>query len=435
MAATPSFLHSDRALARLARPLVRFSHIEAAGGIVLVVATVAALVWANSPWKASYTSFWATEINLRIGSYRFTEDLAHLVNDALMAVFFFVVGLEIKHELVAGELRDRRAVALPAVAALGGMVVPAAIYAAINTGGEGSAGWGIPMATDIAFTLGVVALLGARVPAPLKVFVLALAIVDDLGAIIVIAIVYTADLEPGFLVVAAAIAAAVAVMRRVRVVTTPLYVLGGLALWLAVYESGVHPTIAGVVMGLLAPARPLQPELEAERIVDALEGRADVEVSEVRATATAIRDSVSVCERLLDALHPWTSYGIVPVFALANAGIVLSADAFTEPSAVLVGVVAGLVVGKLVGVAGFSWLAVRLGLARLPDGVRWGQLVGVAALTGIGFTVALFITGLAFTGAAATGLADSAKLGILLASVLSAIVGAAVLLRTGPSPD
>ncbi|MBA3309052.1 MAG: Na+/H+ antiporter NhaA [Nocardioidaceae bacterium] len=423
--ARPSFLESDRALARATQPFARFLRIEAAGGILLVAATIAALVWANSPWQASYESFWSTNVQLEFGSYVFEEDLAHLVNDLLMALFFFVVGMEIKRELVVGELRDRRAVALPAMAALGGMIVPASIYLAINAGGDGADGWGIPMATDIAFALGVLALLGSRVPGSVKVLLLTLAIVDDIGAIVVIAVFYTDDLNAGLLLVGLALAVLVAVMHRVDVIYPPLLVIAGLVLWLAVYESGVHATIAGVIMGLLTPARPLQTELEAEEIVDVLEGRPDLCADDVRVTSTLIKGSVSACDRLIESLHPWTSYVIVPIFALANAGIILSADAISSPSAVLTGVGVALVVGKLAGVVGFSWLAVRLGLARLPAGTRWGHVIGIGAVAGIGFTVSLFITGLAFESDA---LQDDAKIGTLVASIVAAAVGALILI-------
>ncbi len=427
----PGFLQSDFRLARMARPITRFLDVEAAGGILLVVATLAALVWANSPWNASYESFWSTSLDLDVGPYHFHEDLLHWVNDGLMALFFFVVGLEIKRELVTGELRDRRAVVLPALAALGGMAVPALIYVAFNLGGDALAGWGIPMATDIAFALGVVALLGSRVPSPLKVFLLTLAIVDDIGAIVVIAVFYTDDLEPEFLLAAAAVAALVAVMRRVHVLYSPVYVAAGIALWLAIYESGVHATIAGVVMGMLTPARPRQSSIEAEAIVDTLEGRPELCADDVRDISAAIRDSVSVCDRLIDALHPWTSYVIVPVFALANAGFELSSDSLRDPSTVVLGVAAGLVVGKLLGVAGFTWLAVRLGIARLPGDVRWRQVVGIAALAGIGFTVSLFITALAFDDPAHQ---DDAKIAILGASVAAALLGTAIVwIRAEPS--
>ena len=427
--ATPTFLQSDRRVARVAQPLVRFLNIEAAGGILLVVATVIALVWANSPWRDSYTSFWSTTIGVDVGSYRFEEDLAHVVNDLLMALFFFVVGMEIKRELVVGELRDRRAVALPAMAALGGMLVPAAIYLAFNASGDGARGWGIPMATDIAFALGVVAILGHRVPPAVKVLLLTLAIVDDIGAIAVIAIFYSDGLRPSLLIAAVAVTGLVAMMHRVRIGYPPIIVLTGLALWLVVYESGVHATIAGVVLGLLTPARPMQTDLEADQIVDVLENRDDLQVDEVRATARLIGASVSACDRLIDALHPWTSYVIVPVFALANAGIALSGDAIANPSSILVGVTVALVAGKLIGITSFSWFAVRLGFARLPAGARWSHIAGVGAVAGIGFTVSLFITGLAFDTDA---LQADAKIGILAASILAAVIGSIIFALAKP---
>ncbi len=424
----PSFIQSDRTLAvRVARPIARFLHIEAAGGLLLVVATTVALVWANSPWAASYRSFWRTTIGLQIGPYRFQEDLGHWVNDALMAVFFFVVGLEIKREAVSGELRDRRAIALPALAAFGGMVVPAVIYLAFNAGGDGSAGWGIPMATDIAFALGVVALLGRRVPAPLKIFLLTLAIVDDIGAITVIAVFYSDALQPKYLLAAAGIVIVVFVLGRWRVVYPPLYLAAAVALWLAVYESGVHATIAGVIMGLLIPAVPFQPDLDPQAVVDHLENQPELSADSARAAARTISQSASIGDRLIDLLHPWTSYVIVPIFALANAGIVLTGASFTHPSPVLIGVAVALVAGKLAGVTAFTWLAVRLRLATLPDGATWRHVTGVAALAGIGFTVSLFITGLAFDDQA---LQADAKTGILLASIAAAVLGTTILVAT-----
>ncbi|CAN5576164.1 Na+/H+ antiporter NhaA [soil metagenome] len=422
---SPTFLQSNRVLARVAKPVVDFLHIEASGGILLVCSTVAALVWANSPFRASYDSFWHTPIELHIGTYEFAEDFGHVVNDLLMAVFFFVVGMEIKRELVVGELRNRRAVALPAFAALGGMIAPAALYLAINANGDGGRGWGVPMATDIAFALGVVALLGRRVPSTVKVLLLTIAIVDDIGAIIVIAIFYSEDLDFRFLAAAGGVAALIFVMHRVRVVYAPVFVIAGVVLWFAVFESGIHATIAGVVMGLLTPARPSQTELEAEEVIDVLEGRPDLRVDEVRATAVAVRGSVSACDRQIDALHPWTSYFIVPVFALANAGIELSAGAFSSPSKVFLGVGVGLVVGKLVGITLFSWIAVRLGLGRLPAHSNWRHLIGVAAMAGIGFTVSLFIGGLAFVN---DDLEADAKIGTLVASVVAAVIGSLVFM-------
>jgi len=421
-----TWMDSDRRLARLiARPVQRFVEIEASGGLVLLVAALVALVWANSPWRESYADLFDTVVGLEVGSFELREDVRHWINDGLMAVFFFVVGLEIKREWVSGELRDRRAAALPAIAALGGMVVPAAIYAAVNAGGAGSRGWGVPMATDIAFALGVVAVLGRRVPPALKVFLLTLAIVDDIGAIVVIAVFYSSSVSFGWLALAATVVLAVVVLRRGRVWYQPIYVALGIALWLCVFESGVHATIAGVVMGLLTPARPFLPEVETERIVDTLENRAELRSEDVRRVSFLIAESVPLTERIERALHPWTSFVVVPVFALANAGIELAGDTLSGGSTVAVGVVLGLVVGKTVGISLFSWVACRTGVASLPSGAGWPHLVGVAALAGIGFTVSLFVAGLAFTpGSTEEG---QAKIGILTASVLASALGAIVL--------
>jgi NhaA family Na+:H+ antiporter len=407
-ASRPTFLRSNHRLARAVQPVVRFLQVEAASAIVLLVATATALVWANSRWQDGYESFWSTTVHIRVGSYVFDEDLVHVVNDALMALFFFVVGMEIKRELVVGDLRDRRVVALPAFAALGGMLLPALIYAAFNAGGPGADGWGIPMATDIAFAMGVAAVLGSRVPSPVKLLLLTLAIVDDIGAIAVIAVFYTDDLRLRMLLVAAALTALVWAMYRVNVTLVVLFVVAGIAVWLAVYESGVHATIAGVALGLVTPARPTDHGLE-------------------RDTTTTATDSQSPCDRLIDAFHPWTSYVVLPIFALANAGIPLSADALRDPSDVLLGVAVGLVVGKLVGVVTFSWLAVRLGLGRLPAGTRWGHIIGLGAVAGIGFTVSLFVSGLAFEPGP---LQDDAKMGVLVASVIAAVLATLVFSAT-----
>jgi NhaA family Na+:H+ antiporter len=402
--------------------LAAFLHIEAASGVLLVVAAVAALVWANVAHE-SYESFWGTVIELRLGDTVVKETLHDWVSDGLMALFFFVVGLEIKRELVVGELRDPRTAALPAVAALGGMVVPALLFVALNAGTDTSRGWGIPMATDIAFALGVVALLGTRVPAPLKLFLLSLAIVDDLGAILVIAVAYTEDVSLGWLAIAALAATFTIAARRVRVWYTPVYVFLGLALWFAMLESGVHATIAGVLFGLLTPARPLQHRPETDAIVDTLENRAELTADDVQRVSASVRESVSVAERYERVLHPWTSFVIVPLFALANAGIDVSSSSFDLGSPLMWGIVLGLVVGKPLGITLFSWVAVRLRIARLPDGVGFASVLGVGAVAGIGFTVALFIADLAFVDPSLT---DEAKLAILVASVLAAAVGTLV---------
>jgi len=363
-----------------AEALRAFFANDLAGGTVLLVAAAFALVWASSPWSESYADLWHTELS--IGPV--TEDLRHWVNDLLMALFFFVIGIEIKREVLLGDLRDPRRAALPVVAALGGMLVPAGIYVLFNLGRNGASGWGIPMATDIAFALGVLALLGPRVPPALKVFLLALAIVDDLGAISVIAIFYSDTIGVGWLTLAAVSLAAIALLWRSGVRSLPVHVALGVLTWWFVFESGVHATLAGVAVALLVP--------------------------------------VDLGDDVEHALHPFTSFVVVPLFALANAGVDLNPDALSGGDAWMVaaGVAAGLVVGKVVGIAGAVWLAVRFGLGQLPAGTTWRHIVGVAAVAGIGFTVSLFVAGLAFDDET---LVDAAKLGILGGSGLAAALG------------
>ncbi|MCU1356470.1 MAG: Na+/H+ antiporter NhaA [Acidimicrobiales bacterium] len=423
--ASRSWLDGDARLARwVGQPVQAFLAVEAAGGILLVVSALVAVAWASSPWRAGYHDLFQTAVSLRFGSRELSGSLTHWINDGLMTLFFFVVGLEIKREWVAGELRDRRAAALPAIAAVGGMALPAAIYAIANLGGVGGRGWGIPMATDIAFALGVVALLGRRVPAPLKVFLLTLAIVDDIGAIVVIAVFYAGDVSWAWLLGGLGAVVVVVGCRRARVRAQPVYVVLGLVLWFCTYESGVHATIAGVVMALLTPAVPLLDHLAAEDAVDTLEERPGLTVDDVRRVGFLVRESVPLTDRLATWLHPWTSFVIVPLFALANAGIDVGGPGFSGPSAISVGIVAGLIVGKTAGISLGAWLAVRLGIARMPVGVRPAQILGAAVLGGIGFTVSIFVAGLAFGGGR---LFDEAKAGILVASVLAAVVGSALL--------
>jgi NhaA family Na+:H+ antiporter len=381
---------------RLIRPLVDFLHTEAAGGAALVVAAIVALAWANSPWGASYHDLWTTRLAVSWGEREFDLDLRNWINDGLMAIFFFVVGLEIKRELVEGELRDRRRAMLPVCAALGGMLVPALIYAAFNAGGEGSDGWGIPMATDIAMAVGVLSLMGSRVSPSLKLFLLALAIVDDIGAILVIAVFYTDEIHGDALLATVGLVLAVVAMGRWGIRSIGAYVLVGVALWLALHESGIHATLAGVVLGLMTPTQPIR----QGALIDAAE-LADVSSYEAaRQTAIVARESVSVVEWLEHLLHPWTGFVVVPLFVLANAGVPLSRDAVGDAltSSVAGGIVVGLVVGKFVGIAGFTWLAARLRIARLPEDATWSGILGVSALAGIGFTVSIFITDLAFGG-------------------------------------
>jgi NhaA family Na+:H+ antiporter len=423
--------HTERPTARQALParslpvpVRRFLHTEAAGGLVLFAATVVALVWANSPWHGSYETFWHNVVTVRVGSFGIEQDLRHFVNEGLMTLFFLVVALEIKRELVVGDLRDRRVAALPAIAAVGGMVVPVALYLLINAGGPGSSGWGVPLATDIAFAVGVLALLGPRAPAALKLFLLSLAIVDDIGAIGVIAVVYTDRVDVRALLLAVAAIAAAALLRWARVWWMPAYAALGVLCWLAAYESGVHPTLAGVAFGLLAPARPRAPTEVAREWAEDLSD--EPTAAELRQMTVMATETVSVAERLEHLLHPVTSFVIVPIFALANAGVRITGHVFEAPGAAAVGggVAAGLLVGKTVGIAGASAVAVRLGIGRLPDGLAWRQIVGVGAVAGIGFTVSLFISGFAYDD---PRLQDAARLAILATSAVAAVVGSAIL--------
>jgi Na+/H+ antiporter NhaA len=400
---------------------------EAGGSALLLVATVLALAWANSPWSDSYFSFWSTEASIGIGDLELSLDLRHWVNDAAMALFFLVVGLEITREVSVGELRDRRNVAAPALGALGGLLVPAAIYLAINNSGPASAGWGIVMSTDTAFVLGILALFGPRCPDRLRLFLLTLAIVDDIGAITVMALFYTDDLDTTALAVAAVLVAGLVALRWAGVWRLTPYVCVGVALWLAVQASGVHPTLAGVLVGLLLPSRPPEPEVvERTRAYgQALREAPDAERARLAALAAAA--TVPAGARLLYVLHRWTAYGVVPVFGLANAGVSLDAETLrtAATSPVTLGVAVALLVGNAVGITTGTAIALRTGLGVLPGGVRWSHLMAGATLAGIGFTIALFITGLAFSD---ESLREQATIGILVGSVVAAIAGV-VLLR------
>ena len=426
-------LRPVRPLAGVVRPMQEFLHTESAGGVLLLVAAVMALIWANLPGD-SYIDFWDTHIRFDLHFVDLDYSLQHWVNDGLMAIFFFVVGMEIKRELLRGELTERRKAALPFAGAIGGMVVPALIYTAFNAGGEGQDGWGIPMATDIAFAVGVISLLGTRVPTSLKVFLLALAIVDDLGAISIIAVFYTDDLDMSWLAGGAMFLAAVALAGRLHIRLLWVYVALGTGAWLCVHESGVHATVAGVALGLLTPIEPHfnSGELEAEEarlMEDYRRGSAEGTPEGITLRDSALaeledlaRDSRSVLARLEHTLHPWSSFIIVPIFALANAGVALGGDAIEDAgrSTIAAGVLFGLAIGKPVGVTLACFVAVRLGWATLPEGVGWRSVAATGALAGIGFTVAIFISNLAFDDPA---LVDEAKIAILVASAISAVIG------------
>lgn len=401
----------------------RFLATEIGSGLLLVTATALALAWANSPWGDAYERLWATELGIRLGGAELVLDLRHWVDDGLMALFFLVVGLEVTREVTVGELRDRRTIGVPVLAALGGMVLPAAIYLAFNGGGPGANGWGVAMATDIAFVLGALALVGPRCPDQLRLFLLTVAIVDDIGAILVIAVFYSDDLEVLPLLAAAALVGALVVLRLIRVWRSPALVAIGLALWLAVYQSGVHATIAGVLIGLLVATRAPAPSEELDPYARAL--NEDTTAEHARLAGLAVKSTVSPNERIQHALHPWTSYLIVPVFAFANAGIRLDGETLREAatSPVTLGIMAALVVGKSVGITGSTLLALRLRIGVLPGHIRRGQLVGGATLAGIGFTVALFIADLAFADPA---LREQAIVGVLAGSLVAALIGFAV---------
>jgi NhaA family Na+:H+ antiporter len=434
--AAPGVCLPRRPVQRFTDPVARFLHVQSTSGIVLLAATAAALVLANSPAAGPFFALWKTPVGITLGSIEFVHSLRHWINDGLMAVFFFVVGLEIKREIAVGELRELRLAALPIAAALGGMVVPAGIYLLLQGGGPAGRGWGIPMATDIAFVVGCLALMGPRIPRGLRVLLLSLAIADDLGAILVIAIGYTAQVHLLPLAGAAAGVALILLLSRLGVRSLIVFVPVGTAVWLGVHESGVHATIAGVVLGLITPARPLVGRRLLAGFLEAtsayMQGD-DWQDSRRRHQLTvslrrAARETVSPLERIETALHPWVSYAIMPLFAFANAGVALDAGGFADP--VAVAVIAGLGIGKPAGIFLFSRLAVAAGLARLPEGVGWRMLFGGGVLAGIGFTMALFIAGLALEGAAL----EAAKVGILAGSLASALCGMALLHAFSPRP-
>ena len=410
----------------VARPLVKFLAQETASGVLLLVATAVALAWVNSPWGDSYSDFWETPLSITVASVDLIDLSLHgWVNDALMALFFFVVGMEIKSELVNGDLSDRKVAALPALAALGGMVVPALFYVGLNLGGDNIRGWGVPMATDIAFAVGVLALLGPRVPHRLKLFLLTLAIVDDIGAILVIAVFYTTSLSYIWLTVAVGLVALILVLRKFRVWYIPVYAILGAGVWFATHESGVHATIAGVVLGLLTPAAPLVMGRAFEQVEDILSGETADPVT-LRNANWRIRELQPVTARLTTLLSPWTSFLVIPLFAMANAGVKLTGDAVSGAltSTVTWGVIVGLVVGKPLGIYLFSVLAIQAGWARLPEGLQRVHLLGAGAVAGIGFTVALFIAKLAFSS---PQVVEEAVIGILGASLGATFAGWLVL--------
>jgi NhaA family Na+:H+ antiporter len=418
-------------------PLKKFLHIETASGIVLLVAASIAIILANSALAEGFLAFWKKPLGFTSGTFQMHHSIQHWINDGLMAVFFFVVGLEVKRELVMGELQGMRQAALPIAAAIGGMIVPAGIYLALQSGAPGERGWGIPMATDIAFVVGCLAVLGSRIPASLRVLLLSLAIADDIGAILVIAIGYTESLNLAALGCGIIGIGIVIGMMKLGVRNAAAYLIFMVLVWFAFHESGIHATIAGVIFGLLTPAKGWVSESRLATVVDNtrhfLHGdgwsSSGQRYAALRRMERAVRKSISPLERFETDLHPWVGFVIMPVFALANAGVGVQFSNFSDSVAIAVGL--GLLAGKPLGIFLLSWLAVKIGVAKLPAGVGWGAVAGSGCLAGIGFTMALFIASLALSGE----ILDAAKVGILAGSILSAIVGMAILTSLFPKPS
>lgn len=475
-----NWIASDRFIpTKFVRPALRLTQISAASGVVLVAAAVVAMLWANLPvFGGAYYDFWeGASLDVGVGPIHFELTLKEVVNDGLMTVFFFVMGLEIKRALVMGDLRDPRKALLPVVAALGGMVLPGLIFAGFNSGDPALLrGWGIPMATDIAFSLGLLTLLGRRAPIGARLFLLAVAIVDDIGALLVIAVFYTAELSFGYLALGIGALALAAVGKQVNIRSHVFYLPAAAVAWFGFHEAGVHATLAGVILAFLVPARPLYGSEEFDRAaqstierlraieqlstppegidpekwrqtverlhaIDRVTTPPDPSIQErvdhqARLMSDIARESIAPLSRLEHQLYNWSSFVILPIFALANAGVSLAGIDPVEAlgSSVALGVMAGLVAGKLVGVAGFSWLMVRFRMARLPKGVGWRHMMGIGLLSGVGFTVALFIAELAYVHAAHSvgSPIDLAKIGIFVGSILAGVLGYLVL-RTAPA--
>jgi NhaA family Na+:H+ antiporter len=419
-------------MARLAaRPLDRFLQVEAASGILLLLAAAVALAWANSSWAHLYAGFWHTPLGIRVGSFTFERSLEWVVNDGLMVIFFFVVGLEIRREVHQGELSEWRRAALPAAAALGGMLAPAGLYLTVAAAKETHSGWGVPMATDIAFAVGVLALLGNRVPPALRVLLLALAVIDDLGAILVIAFFYSSGIAVSGLAIAALGFGLVLVMQRLGVRTKSLYLVPGLIAWAGIYAAGIHPTIAGVILGVMTPVRAwfgptgfveyAQEDLARLSAADSKALSPHALAGALRRVNVARREAMSPLESLIESLHPWVAFAIMPIFALANAGVTVQAGELDAASwNVLAGVSLGLVLGKPAGVLVACFLVLKAGVATLPTGIGYRHLLVLGMVAGIGFTMALFVAQLAFSN---LDLLAASKLGILGASAIAGVGG------------
>lgn len=421
-------------VARLLAPMKRFLQIEAASGIVLVICTLVALYLANSAWADWFAGIWKTPIKLEIGTFKLIGDVGHLIiNDGLMTLFFFVVGLEVKREIVMGELRDPRKAMLPIVGAIGGVVMPALIYYVLQWGQPGQRGWAIPMATDIAFVVGVLALLGSRVPFGLKIFLLTLAIVDDIIAVIIIAAVFSQAIDWGWLGAGVLAFTLIIVMNRMGIRRVSVYFVVGIFIWFAFLRAGVHPTVAGVMLGLMTPTSAwIDSQVFSSTIKNTWEYLQDGHEEPTQAknylnkVQFVARESISPLHRLESGLHPWVAFVIMPVFALANAGVKLDVTHLIDPIAIAVAL--GLLIGKPVGIMAACYGAVKLGITRLPDRVSWPILAGGGCLAGIGFTMALFVNSLAFPKSIFPEEEVAGKIGVFTGSVLSVIVGTVVLL-------
>jgi Na+:H+ antiporter, NhaA family len=425
---------------RLVLPTQRFFHTEGPGGVLLLVSSIAALALANSSWSHWLSAVLAVHVSFEIGPLSpYQGDIRELINDGLMTVFFYIAGLEIKRELIEGRLSSPKRAALPVLAALGGMIVPALLYYACNVGKPSAHGWGIPMATDIAFSVGVLILLGERVPPAARVFLLALAIADDIGAILVIAVFYSHGIDWTSLTAAAGVLIVIALMIRGGIRSPNAYLIVSLFFWVAMLKSGVHATLAGVILGAMTPIRPWFSLYSFERSAGKLLRRfrnalsvGDFDRAEaiMGQMEELSRGTESQLDRRLRQVHPWSSYVVLPLFALANAGVVLNSESLGRAvsSGITWGILLGLVVGKPLGIVGFAWLAVKLRIASPPTGASWPNLAGVGMVAGIGFTVSLFVTGLAFNDPSQV---EDAKIGVLIASALAGVIGLAFLALTG----
>ena len=425
----------NKLIGNILSPFQRFFKIEASGGIVLLLFTVIALVWANSPWGAIYYKLWHYDFTIGVvGKFSISKDILHWVNDGLMAIFFFVVGLEIKRELVAGELSSIKKASLPIAAAIGGMVVPAGLYVIINTDPNTEVGWGIPMATDIAFSLGILSLLGKRVPVSLKVFLVAFAIVDDLGAILIIAMFYSEQIFWNYLFIALGLVLVLVMFNRLKIKAIPPYMFIGWIIWYLFLKSGIHPTIAGV---LIAFTIPMKRSIRLGSFKDTIQRNLDSfcefpnqknkhtltheQLAAIDNMEAEIQRVQSPVQRLEHNLHKFVTYVVMPLFALTNAGVILRSASLSNVFSDLSGIIElSLVIGKMLGIFLFSWIAVKIGVASLPERVKWTHIMSLGFLGGMGFTMSLFISNLAFS---AEALLNPAKIGILTGSLIAGVIG------------